>query len=418
MRMHMGQPREFQSNPSAGGAQPGSALEVLRVFLRLGLTSFGGPIAHLAYFREELVARRRWLDDAQYAQLLALCQFLPGPASSQLGFALGLQRAGWAGALAAFIGFTMPSALAMFCIAMTLPQLLDSDGGRGVLHGLKLVAVVVVAHGLWGMARSLTPDAKRIGTGLVAMAAALTWPGLGGQLMALLLGLLAGLLLCRTHGANAPTPMPAAAVAGPTLPAALAAAALFVAGLAWALWPQPDAAPLQSLLMAHYQAGALVFGGGHVVLPLLDAQLVGGGQVGADDFLAGYGAAQAVPGPMFSLASFLGAIAPSGAPAWLASALATLCLFAPGLLLLVAALPLWQRMAAAPALAAAMAGVGAAVVGLLASVLYRPLWTSGVHGMGDVLTIVVGLLLCLRLRRPVLAVLPWCVASALLRHWL
>ena len=390
--------------PAASGQA--RALEVFGAFLWLGVSSFGGPVAHLAYFRDELVVRRRWLGEEAYAELVALCQFLPGPASSQLGFAIGLHRAGWAGALAAFIGFTLPSALLMYAIAVHLPALADAAWGQTLVHGLKLVAVVVVAHGVWGMARVLTPDLRRAGIALLAAALALWLGGMPGQLAAIASGALLGPVLCRAAARSAIPGVPGSAVSRPV---ALLAATLFLAGLAWALWPGPADATLSGIAAAHYQAGALVFGGGHVVLPLLDAQLVGAGWLGPERFLAGYGAAQAMPGPMFTLASYLGASIDTGHRPALGSLVATLAVFLPGFLVLVAALPLWGVLKRDPRLAAAMAGVGAAVVGLLLCVLYRPLWTTAVADLRDVATVVVGLVLCGVLRRPVLAVLPWCI---------
>ena len=391
----------------SGGTRLARAASVFGVFLWLGVSSFGGPVAHLAYFREELVARRRWLDDGAYAELVALCQFLPGPASSQLGFAIGLHRAGWPGALAAFSGFTLPSALLMYLAAVHLPALAESARGQTVLHGLKLVAVVVVAHGVWGMAKVLTPDLRRRGLALLAAALALLLGGVAGQLVAIASGALLGWGLCRTVA----LPPPHAIGASVSPRVALLAATLFLAGLAWALWPGPAGATLRGIAAAHYQAGALVFGGGHVVLPLLDAQLVGSGWISAERFLAGYGLAQAVPGPMFTLASYLGASIDTGHSPVSGSLVATLCVFLPGFLVLVAALPLWGVLKRDPRLAAAMAGIGAAVVGLMLAVLYRPLWTMGVTDPRDVVTVLVGLVLCGFLRRPVLAVLPWCIAT-------
>ena len=393
--------------PAAETTMSAKAWDVFLVFLRLGLTSFGGPIAHLAYFRDELVARRQWLEDAEFARLVALCQFLPGPASSQLGFALGLRRAGWKGALGAFVGFTLPSALAMACIALYLPAFGATEAGLAVVHGLKLVAVVVVAHGLWGMARSLTPDLSRIGIGLLTASMTLAWPSIAGQLAAISVGAILGLLLCRCASAGDSRSMDTTV----PKPIAIASAALFLVGLAWSLLPRGGGISFGTVAAAHYQAGALVFGGGHVVLPLLDARLVDSGLISADQFLAGYGAAQAMPGPMFTLASYLGAAIPSGSSPLLGSAIATICIFLPGFLILVATLPLWTALHRQPRIRSAAAGVSAAVVGLLLSTLYRPLWMDGVNGWQDVLIVAVGLVLCGVMRKPILVVLPWCVVA-------
>jgi chromate transporter len=355
----------------------GSAAEVFAVFLRLGLTSFGGPVAHLGYFREELVVRRGWLTESDYADLVALCQFLPGPASSQVGFALGMLRAGWPGALAAFLGFTLPSALvltglALGSVAGGLPPVLAA-----ALVGLKIVAVAVVAQAVLGMARSLCPDAPRATIAVAAVALLAVLPGTAGMLAAIGLGALAGLALGR--GAASTGTMPPLPV---TRGQALVAAGLLGLGLL--------ALPLlsgqgQALAMADafFRAGALVFGGGHVVLPLLEAGTVGTGWVTAPDFLAGYGAAQAVPGPLFTFAAWLGAVsgpAPNGVAG---AALALAALFLPGFLVLVAALPFWDRLRRLTAAQSAMQGANAAVVGILGAALYDPVFTAAIGSMAD-----------------------------------
>lgn len=390
-------------------ASPGSALEVLLAFLKLGLSSFGGPIAHIGYFREEFVRRRGWMDEAHFAQLLAVCQFLPGPASSQMGFAIGLFRAGAWGALAAFVAFTLPSALLMFAFAALAPWL-GSDLGQAAIHGLKLVAVAVVAHGVLGMARQLTPDAPRrligVGSALLVLLAGSAWV----SLVAIVLGALAGSLLCRR------VPAPAAAVFPVRYGhrAAIVFFLVFVIGLAAAmLTPAEGEASMAALAAAFYRAGALVFGGGHVVLPLLQQGTVATGWITPDAFLAGYGAAQAVPGPMFSLAAFLGAQVGLGAPAAAGGLLALLAIFLPGFLLLLAVLPLWASLAGRPGFVRIMAGVNAAVVGLLAAALYDPVWTQGVRGPADVLVVAAGLALLLIGRSALWTVL-WCVAASVL----
>ncbi|RPE81902.1 chromate transporter [Vulcaniibacterium tengchongense] len=390
------------------------AAEVFRAFLRLGLTSFGGPIAHLGYFREAFVVRRGWLDEARFAQLLAVCQFLPGPASSQMGFAIGLLRAGWGGALAAFAGFTLPSALLMLAFAGSVSRL-ERGVGAAALHGLKLVAVVVVAQGVAGMARRMTPDLRRAA---IAAAAAGSVLGLGtawAQLAAIALGAALGALLCR----RAPAPADAgfAVPYGHGLAYALLAAALLGLLVALSVPPAPQATPA-ALAAAFYRAGALVFGGGHVVLPLLEQSLVDPGWLDAGTFLAGYGAAQAMPGPMFTIATFLGAQTPTGLPAPAGAALATLALFLPGFLLLLAALPLWGALVRLPRAAALLAGVNAAVVGLLAAALYDPLWTQGVRDRTDLGIVAVGLALVLGLKRSALWALAWCTAASVATHLL
>lgn len=392
-------------------AQPGSAGEVFGVFLRLGLTSFGGPIAHLAYFREEFVARRRWLDERQFSQLLALCQFLPGPASSQLGFATGLMRAGWRGALAAFVAFTTPSALLLFLLAGATAWF-EAGAGAQVAHGLKLVAVAVVAHGVLGMARQLAPDLQRAAIAATACAVVLLSRSAAGQLLVIALGAIAGYAACRhvapTPGTGLPVRHGQRAAIGLLLAFALLLAAAFV------LSDSP--ASLPGLAAAFYQAGALVFGGGHVVLPLLEEAVVQPGWISADQFLAGYGAAQAVPGPMFTLAAFLGGLVDTGYPTAVGALVALGAVFAPGFLLLLAVLPLWGRLTAQPGLAAAFAGVNAAVVGLLAAALYDPLWTAGIHSPTDVAIALGGFALLAGLRRSSVWVIAWCVAATLLAH--
>jgi len=387
---------------------PGRAGEVFAAFARLGLTCFGGPIAHVAYFHQEFVHRRGWLDDARFAQLLSLCQFLPGPASSQLGAAIGLLRAGWIGGLAAFVAFTLPSALALFAFAVLAPQL-NRGIGDAVAHGLELVAVTVVAHGLAGMARRLTPDPPRIAIAVAAAVLALAGNGAWTQSLAIALGALLGGWLCRS--------VPGEAATAWTLPygrrAALAFAAAFAFGLALALcWPQTGDATPAAWTAAFYRAGALVFGGGHVVLPLLQHAVVDNGWIGAERFLVGYGAAQAVPGPMFSFAAYLGALAPLHAPPALGAALALAGLFLPGFLILLAALPLWTSLVRHRAAARAVAGVNAAVVGLLAAALWT-IGEAGVRGAADVAIVAVGVALLAVARVSALWVVLWCVASAI-----
>lgn len=343
-------------------SHPTAALSVFLVFLRLGLTSFGGPAAHIGYFRDEFVQRRRWLDDAVFADLVTLCQFLPGPASSQLGFAIGLRRAGWPGALAAFLGFTLPSALLMFGFAFGAASL-SGPLWQGVLHGLKLAAVAIVAQAVLGMARSLCPDRERAGIAALAVLLLALLPGSLGMIAAITLGALAGLALGRGT-AGQPAPPLASPVPLPLASAALLLFALLLAGL-------PLLAPLSpglALFDTFFRAGALVFGGGHVVLPLLQAGVVDPGLVAPDAFLAGYGAAQALPGPLFSLAAQLGALAPPGGAD--GAALALVAIFLPGFLLLIAALPLWERLRALAPAQSLMQGATAAMVGILGAALY------------------------------------------------
>jgi chromate transporter len=361
-------------------APRGSALEVLAAFLRLGLTSFGGPVAHLGYFREEIVGRRRWVDEATYADLVALCQFLPGPASSQVGISLGMARAGLLGGLAAWTGFTLPSALAMTLFALGVGALGDT-AGSGWLQGLKVVAVAVVAQAVWAMATKLCPDRPRATIALAAAATLLVWPAALVQVAALVAGGLIGWRLLRAAGGTAGAGLPIRVPRALTLAsvALLALGLLGLPALAAATGSQAVA-----LFSAFFRAGSLVFGGGHVVLPLLEASVVTPGWVTAEQFTAGYGAAQAVPGPLFTFAAYLGAIAGGPPGPWAGAALAVAGIFLPSFLMLWAALPAWGRLRSAPQAQAALAGVNAAVVGLLLAALYDPVITSAIRGPLDV----------------------------------
>ncbi|WP_157217111.1 chromate efflux transporter [Flavisphingomonas formosensis] len=386
----------------------GTPGEVFTAFLRLGLTCFGGPIAHLGYFSSEFVLRRQWIDEAGYAELVALCQFLPGPASSQTGFLLGWRRAGAFGALAAWTGFTLPSALVMLALGFGVTHL-DGPIAIHAIHGLKLVAIVVVAHAIWGMARTLTPDARRRAIALAALLIVALSGSSFAQLAAIALGAVLGPVLCR-NSAVPPAdslPPPLNRQAGTVLLALFAIlliGAIAFAGIA-------DRSP-PGLFALFYRCGALVFGGGHVVLPLLRTELVPNGLVSEGDFLAGYGAAQALPGPLFTLAAYLGAVAGGSA---LAAGAALLGIFAPGLLLVSGALPFWATLRTSLLSRSIVAGVNAAVVGILAWALYDPLWTTGIASVGDVALVAIGLTLLLRWRAPpILIVVLLAVGSILL----
>ncbi|WP_128561820.1 chromate efflux transporter [Methylobacterium crusticola] len=383
--------------PEAG--PPGGWAEVLGAFLRLGLTSFGGPVAHLGYFREEFVSRRRWLDEAAYADLVALCQFLPGPASSQVGLAIGLSRAGFAGALAAWIGFTLPSA-ALLVLFSWGTGLLGPALGAGPLAGLRAAAVAVVALAVLGMMRSLTPDRARASLAVAAALVALALPDTSGQLAAIALGGLAGLAFLRDGAAPGGSTLPLT-VGRRTALAALGLFVLLLAGLPLAA--QWSGSPALGVAAGFYRTGALVFGGGHVVLPLLQAQLVPQGLVPGDAFLAGYGAAQAVPGPLFTFAAYLGAVI-GGVPM---AALCLVAIFLPSFLLVVGTLPFWGRLRARPGAQAALRGVNAAVVGLLLAALYDPVWTTGIAGRGDYAIALAAFLLLFLWKAP-----PWLVVLA------
>lgn len=388
----------------------GTIAEIFTTFLRLGTTSFGGPVAHLEYFRREFVERRGWLDEVRFAQLLALCQVLPGPASSQLGFAIGLLRGGVAGALAAFVAFTVPSVLLLFAFAQVAPWLITPPG-LAVVHGLKLVAVSVVSHGLLRMVPALAPDVRRGSIAVLALGLALGVPSAAAQVLVIVAGGVLGALWCR---ATALVGDPHFAVPG-GVRTATAASVLFAALLAAALAVPADGAgaSLISLGAVFARAGALVFGGGHVVLPLLETSLVGSGWMTADAFLAGYGAAQAVPGPLFSLSAYLGAVTPTGGPPVLGALVATVAVFAPGFLLVLAGLPAWSRVRALPRAGAVIAGVNAAVVGLLGAALVDPILRTAILAPVDVAIAGVGILLLARLQRSPLLVVAWCVLGSL-----
>ena len=356
-----------------------SPFELFLIFLRLGLTSFGGPIAHLGYFREEFVTRRRWLGERAYADLVALCQFLPGPASSQVGLAIGLARHGYRGAFAAWAGFTLPSALAMILFALGLSRhgaLLPA----GALHGLKIVAVAVVAQAVWGMARSLCPDAPRVTLMALAACAVLALPGAGAQVGVIAAGGLIGLVWLRAGAEFAHEPLSIALgrrAGGVWL-------MLFCALLiSLPLLARLTAAPTLAVAAAFFRAGALVFGGGHVVLPLLQTAVVPPGWIDGQTFLAGYGAAQAVPGPLFTFAAFLGASMKSDPSGWLGGLLCLLAIFAPSFLLVAGALPFWARLRRDAGLRAALAGINAAVVGVLLAALYDPVWVQAIAAPRD-----------------------------------
>ena len=353
----------------------GSAGEVFRAFLKLGLTSFGGPVAHLGFFREEFVRRRAWITDAAYADLVALCQFLPGPASSQVGFALGYLRAGLAGAFAAWAAFTLPSAAIMLACAYGITAI---HPDAGWLHGLKIAAVAVVAQAVWQMARKLCPDAPRAGIALGAAAIALAMPAAWIQVVLIAAGLFLGALVFRHE--PSPGSEPRLPISGG--PFSLACLISFFALLV--LLPLLAAATENRWLIlasGFYRTGSLVFGGGHVVLPLLEAETVGRGWVSRDNFLAGYGAAQALPGPLFSIAAYLGALALPQGPAWLAGLWCLVAMLLPSFLLVLGVLPHWQRLRSLPFASGALAGANATVVGLLLAALWHPVGTSAITSL-------------------------------------
>jgi chromate transporter len=378
----------------------GSALEVLRTFLKLGVTSFGGPVAHIGYFREEIVVRRRWVDDAAYTDLVALCQFLPGPSSSQVGFALGLIRAGYWGGLAAWAGFTVPSAVLMVAFSFGAGAI-SGPVGAGILHGLKLVAVAIVAQAVLGMARTLCPDRQRAAIGAISAALVLSCASSLIQMVAIGLGGVLGLLLCRSPSAAPLGMLPAPVSRG----VGILSLSLFFGLLAvLPFLVGPGLAAAVALFDAFYRTGALVFGGGHVVLPLLRDAVVTPGWVNDNSFLAGYGAAQAMPGPLFTFAAYLGAVETPQPNGIFGATLALVGIFLPGILILIGTLPFWHTVRSRSGAQAAMGGINAAVVGLLGAALYTPVWTSSVHNPVDVSVAVIGFVLLTAWRTPPLVV--------------
>ncbi|WP_178128842.1 chromate efflux transporter [Pseudomonas sp. ADAK18] len=382
----------------AKGGHPESAWRILLIFLRLGVIAFGGPVAHLGFFRTEFVERRRWLSEASYAELIALCQFLPGPSSSQVGMALGLSRAGYRGALAAWFGFTLPSAVALTVLALGL----TTWGARlpdGLVHGLKVMAVAVVAQAVWGMARLLCTDGRRWALTIMAGCVAVLWSAPVSQV--LIMSMAAGLGVCLLKPSAIRHEQDV--VIGVSRRAGGAMLALFVIlliGLPW--WAQHSDATLLQLFVGFYRSGALVFGGGHVVLPLLEQTVVASGWVDSDTFLAGYAATQAMPGPLFSFSAFLGA----AIDGWVGALVCVLAIFLPSMLLVVGVLPFWQVLRTNPRAQAALAGVNAAVVGLLLAALYQPLWTTGILAPVDFALMLLALLALVIWKWP-----PWLVVA-------
>jgi len=387
-----------ESSPSRG-----TVAEVGLAFLKLGLTSFGGPVAHLGYFREELVVRRKWLDDTTYGDIVALCQFLPGPASSQVVFALGMRRAGLAGALAGSLAFTLPSALAMIAFAYGAADL-RRVLGSGFLHGLKLAAVVVVAQAVWGMGKKLCTDRARLTITLMSAAVLLARPSAVTQIAVLVGAALVGYRLFRAETKAAPAAPPSRA------PRAAIAALVLALGLLAVLPALASWTGLRQVAMvdAFYRSGSLVFGGGHVVLPLLRAETVPRGWLTDARFLEGYAGAQAVPGPLFTFAAFLGTAMNPGPYAWTSGLLGLAAIFLPAWLLVGGALPFWERLREAPWAKASLAGANAGVVGVLLAALYTPVVTEGITGRVDVALVLLAFGALESWKAP-----PWLVVSGL-----
>jgi chromate transporter len=386
-----------EDRPKDGTGSPG---EVFRAFLRLGLTSFGGPVAHIGYFRDEFVARRRWLDERSYADIVALCQFLPGPASSQVGLSIGLLRAGYSGALAAWLGFTLPSAIALTLFGYGVGNVGNALGG-GWLHGLKLAAVAVVAQAVLGMMRALAPDRERATLAVAATIITIIIPSALGQIGAIVAGGLCGFIWLRD---GAPTSEAALPINVSRRAAVIALTLFFLLLIALPLAATAIANQALVVFDAFYRTGSLVFGGGHVVLPLLKAAVVSPGWVPDDTFLAGYGAAQAVPGPLFTFAAYLGTVMKAEPNGWLGAAIALIGIFLPSFLLIIGTLPFWQVLRRHASAQAVLRGVNAAVVGLLLAALYDPVWTSGVITAADFALASVAFLLLFMWNTP-----PWMV---------
>ena len=383
--------------------------EVLKVFLKLGSTCFGGPIAHIGYFRDEFVTKRKWLTESEFAELVAICQFLPGPASSKVGFSIGLMRAGYPGAVAAWIGFTLPSALALVLFAYGAPTL-DGQLEAGLLHGLKLAAVAIVAQAVWAMARALCPDRQTAAIALIATFVALLGSTSATQIIAILLGCFAGLLLCRS---NEPVHATKTTIKVSRTVGAFSLALFVILLVGLPLFRSVSGLFELSLFDAFYRSGSLVFGGGHVVLPLLKEAVVAPGWIGENAFLAGYGAAQAIPGPLFTFAAYLGAaIQPEQGVQ--SATIALVAIFLPGMLILLGVFPFWEAIRMRPSARAAMRGINAAVVGILAAALYDPVWTTAVVSRIDLGIALVGFLFLAVGRLPPLLVVTACAIAGLL----
>lgn len=376
---------------------------VFLIFLRLGLTSFGGPVAHLGYFREEFVTRRQWLSDRSYADLVALCQFLPGPASSQVGIALGFSRAGYSGALAAWAGFTLPSAIALILFAIGISSA-GNNFSAGALQGLKIVAVAVVAQAVWGMARSLCTDTKRITIMMLATCAVLLMPSVWSQVGVIVVAGLAGLAWFKPVQLVPHDPLPIL-ISRRTGAFWLALFLIVLIALPLASEVLPN--QTLSIVDAFYRAGSLVFGGGHVVLPLLQTEIVPTGWVDEEVFLAGYGATQAMPGPLFTFAAFLGASMTASPSGWIGGMIALIAIFIPSFLLVVGALPFWESLRQNLRTQAALGGINASVVGLLLAALYQPVWTSAILNVQDFALALIALVALMFWKLP-----PWLVVMA------
>ncbi len=397
--------------PATPLADQGSPWEVLSVALRLGVTSFGGPIAHLGYFRTEYVQRRKWLDEQTYADLVGLCQFLPGPASSEVGIAVGITRAGLLGGLAAWVGFTIPSALALIAFGYGVQHSAVTDAGW--IHGLLIVAVAVVAQAVWGMARQFCPDRKRQSMAVLATLVMLAWQTGVAQVLLIVVAGLVGWRIIEAGGADSSMPM------REPIPRRLGVVALSLFGVLLVGLPilqNVVGGYVLALFTGFYRVGSLVFGGGHVVLPLLQSAVVPPGWVSETQFVAGYGATQAVPGPLFTFSAYLGTVAGPNPHGWVGGLIALIGIFLPSFLLVVGVMPFWNVIRVQPGFQSALRGVNAAVVGLLLAALYNPVWTSAIKNRADfgLAVVAFGLLVAWKLP-PWMVVIVGAVGGALIR---
>jgi chromate transporter len=383
-----------------------SVMEVFKTFLKLGLTSFGGPVAHIGYFRKEFVEQRAWVSEEQFSQLFTICQFLPGPSSSQLGFAIGLLRSGWLGAVAAFLAFTLPSAILLLGFASLLP-FLSSKYGEAAINGLKLVASAVVLDAVLGMSKNLCPDTKRRTIALLAAIILLLVGTAWSQILVVIGSAIAGVIFCRETPLNSKIHIQVSY-------GNKVGIMMFAVFLALLVALAPAQTGLYAVADVFYRAGAMVFGGGHVVLPLLEDAIVTSGWVTKENFLAGYGAAQAIPGPMFSFSAYLGAIIPTGYDSFLSALVALVFMFLPGFMLLAAALPMWQAISKNQTAANAIAGVNAAVVGLLGAALFNLIFSVGIASNTNLIIGLVAFGMLRILQLSPLYVVVWCLSASLL----
>ena len=360
-----------------------NVIQIFLIFLRLGLTSFGGPVAHIAYFRDEFVARRKWFSENTYSEIVALCQFLPGPASSQVGLAIGLSAAGYRGAFAAWLGFTLPSAIAITLFALGM-NAFSYDAITGVVHGLKIVAVAIIAQAIWGMAKTLCPDLARIALMIIATLIVSFIPNSIGQVAAIAACGLLGLGLVKLESTSKESEL---LISSSKKVGCCFLALFFILLIGLPVISHLHPTQTNEMISSFYQAGSLVFGGGHVVLPLLQTEVVTTGHLDNETFLAGYGAAQAVPGPLFTFASFLGASVYGGELGWYGSLICLLAIFLPAFLLIAGVLPFWQSIRTNNYAQRILAGANAGVVGLLIAVLYNPVWSSAVHSASDIILV-------------------------------